>query len=288
MPQRNTYRVVFTPLAAILFLFAIPVSALEPVTALDDGFALPSAGTMTEAALSWPGSEAFAAGSFALLAWTAPFGVRDLAVTTAAAGSRIGNAGVFLSYSGTGFDLYSDDTEKIGVSWALSRRLAAGARLTRTALRIEGYGNAAAWSADAGVVFRPSDAVALAVSVEDLAGAELGSSREPVDGRSRVGASWRIPGSFTLLASVTKVRRFDPSLSAGVLAEITPSFTAGVLGAGEPDRIEFLAALDLQRLRFSYRGSFHRDLGFTHGFSLGWGGTAAYREERPPAAPASP
>ncbi len=270
MPQPNTHRTISISLAAVLMLSAAPALALEPVTALDDGFVLPSPATMAEASLSWPGSEALAGGSFAVLGWTAPFGVRDLAVTTAAAGTRIGKAGVFISYSGTGFDLYSDDTEKIGASWAFSGKIAAGARLTRTAMRIGGYGDADAWSADAGIVIRPVETLSLALAVEDMAGAELGESREPVDGRTRAGASWRMTEEVTLLASVTKVRRFDPSLSAGVLAEIIPSFLVGALGAGESDRIEFLAAFDLRSLRFSYRGSFHRDLGFTHGFSLGW------------------
>ncbi len=260
--------------SAFLFLFlalAPAASALEPVTALDDGFALPSAATMPEAALSYPGSEAFIRGPFAALAWSAPYGVGDLAVTTVAAGARTGNAGVFLAYSGTGFDLYSDDQERIGVSLPVGNRLAAGARITRNALHIKGFGADAVWSADLGAVFHPVEDVFLAASVEDLAGARLGESEEPLDGRSRLAASWRIPGAATLLASVTKVRRFDPSLSAGVLMELSPSLLAGVLGASEPDRIEFLAAITVKGIRSSYRGSFHRDLGFTHGFSLGWG-----------------
>ncbi|MHB9027965.1 MAG: hypothetical protein ACYC9O_04300, partial [Candidatus Latescibacterota bacterium] len=114
MPKRNTCRGFFIPPASILFLaFAIPSSALEPISALDDGFAMPSHFTMPEAAFAWPGSEALAGGPFALLAWFAPFGVQDLAVTTAVAGGRFGRTGVFLSWSGTDFDLYGDDQEKV-------------------------------------------------------------------------------------------------------------------------------------------------------------------------------
>ncbi|MHB9027878.1 MAG: hypothetical protein ACYC9O_03845, partial [Candidatus Latescibacterota bacterium] len=165
-----------------------------------------------------------------------------------------------------------DDQEKVGVSYAVTRSLAVGARATRNALRIQGFGSASAWSGDAGLVYRPRETLTLAASVEDLAGAELGDSREPLDGRSRVGVSWRIPGAATLLASLAKTPRLDPSALAGVLAEITPALLAGILGANEPDRVEFITALNIKSLRFSYRGSFHRDLGFTHGFSLGWNG----------------
>jgi hypothetical protein len=270
MQKRSTFRRFFIPLAAFLFPFFSSSYALEPISALDDGFAMPSFFTLAEAAYAWPGSEALSGGPFALLAWSAPFGVQDLAVTTAAAGGRFGRTGIFLSWSGTDFDLYGDDQEKIGISYLFAPKLAAGVRATRNALRIAGFGSASTWSGDAGLVYRPGEALTLAASVEDLAGAELGDSREPLDGRARVGLSWRIPGTATLLASMTKVRRFDPSFSAGILAEVAPAFLAGVLGANEPDRVEFLGALKVRSLRFSYRGSFHRDLGFTHGFSLGW------------------
>lgn len=255
----------------IMVAFAVASFALEPVTALDDGFAIPSAATMTEAALAYPGSETFIRGPFATLAWSTPYGIQDLAVTTVAAGTHAGKTGIFIAYSGTGFDLYNDDQERFGISRSLGNHLSAGARITRNALRIKGFGGDAAWSADLGAVFHPSENIFLAASFEDMANAQLGESKEPLDGRSRLAASWRISGAATLLASVTKVRRFNPSLSGGVLMELSPSLIAGVMGANEPDRVEFLAAFSTIGLRFSYRGSFHRDLGFTHGFSLGWG-----------------
>lgn len=256
--------------AAVLLTLLLPgiSSALEPVTALDDGFAIPSPPAMSEAAASWPGSELFAGGPFAVVAWNAPYGMTDLAVSTAVAGTRIGRAGISASWSGTDFDLYGDDHETFGFSYLFGGRLAIGARIARSALRIEGFGTASATGVDAGFVFRPTERLVLAAAMEDLTGAELGESREPLDGNTRAGVTWTVPGSCILLASVSKTRRFDASFSGGVLMETAPSLTVGVLGANEPDRVEFLAALGGKGLRFSYRGSFHRDLGFTHGFSV--------------------
>jgi len=54
--------------------------------------------------------------------------------------------------------------------------------------------------------------------------------------------------------------------------------SAVLLGAAAgtgPERIEYLAAVTVRGTRFSYRGTFHRELGFSHGFSLGWGGAAS-------------
>ena len=52
-----------------LFIFtAGNAYSLEPVTALDDGFAVPSRITMTEASLHYPGIESFMTGGYAVLA----------------------------------------------------------------------------------------------------------------------------------------------------------------------------------------------------------------------------
>ncbi len=271
LKQKKYLRFSFS-LIAIFFSFPLSSSALEPISALDDGFAAPSQSTMPEAAFTWPGSEAFTEELFALLAWTAPFGIQDLAVTTAAVGGRFGRVGTFLSWSGTEFDLYGDDQEKFGASYLVTSSFSMGARVTRHALHISGFGNASVWSVDMGLVYHPVESLTLAAAVEDLSGATLGESREALDGHTRVGISWHIPKAVTFLATVSKVQRFDPSVSAGALIEITPALFAGVMGANEPDRIEFLAAVNVSNLCFSYRGAYHRELSFTHGFSLRWKG----------------
>lgn len=254
----------------IIFLLTGKVSALEPVSALDDGFAVPYEEGMIAASVSYPGAESYLNGGFALAAWSVPYGLEDMAVTTCHAGFNFGKIGLFISYSGSGFDLYGEEQEKLGVSFAPFKYLSTGLRITRNDMRIKKFGNAAAWSADAGVVFHPFKSVHIAAAIEDLAGAELGKSREPLDGRSRLAASWGTGGNVTLLASITKVRRFDPSLSAGFTAEIMRVLTMGVMGANEPDRFEFLCSIKPKRIVFSYRGSYHRELGMSHGFSVSW------------------
>ncbi len=242
--------------------------ALEPVTALDDGFTIPSKSGMEEASLHYPGAESCIKGIFATAAWNRPFGIDDLSVTTFHAGTGFGKTGISVSYSGSGFDLYGDEQEKLGISYALFDGISCGFRVTRSALRIRGFGDASAWSADMGVIIRLVESVYIAGAFEDLAGAELGVSREPLDGRTRFSTAWAVPGDITLLASLTKVRRFDPSCTGGFTAEIFPSLTVGAAGATEPDRMEFLAAFHIRGMVFSYRGMYHRDLGMSHGFSL--------------------
>ena len=259
------------PVFVLLSLFlGSSISAFEPVTALDDGFAVPSQTGMVEAVLSYPGAESFAEGVFALGAWSVPYGIEDLAVTTCHAGMNCGKAGFSISYSGSGFELYGDEVEKLGVSYALFRNASAGVRITRSAMHISGFGNAAAWSCDAGVILRPFDSVYIAGVVEDITQAELGESSEPLDGRSRFMASWSTTGGVTFISTITKVRRFNPSISAGLTVRALDVLTLGILGANEPDRFEFLCEVTAKGMRFSYRGSYHRDLDLSHGFSLSW------------------
>jgi len=257
---------------ACLVLAASSARAFEPVTALDDAFAIPSSLTILESVHNHPGSEPFLKGTTALIARSVPFGVDELAVVTGTAARRFGRFGASVSFSGTGFDLYGDDAEKGGISMLVGRGFSTGVRLTRYDMRIKGFGNASAWSADAGVVWHPGEKVWLAASVEDIAGARLGESREPIDGRVRASASWTVAPGAVLFIETVRVRRFDPSTSAGFMVEPTPYFLVGAAGGSEPDRIDFLGAVAVRGARFSYRGSFHRELGFSHGFSMGWGG----------------
>ncbi len=255
----------------IVFLKACIAFTLEPVTPLDDGFAVPSKRGMIESSMLYPGSESFLSGGFAVLAWRIPFGVEDLAVTSLHAGMNFGRTGVSCSFNTSGFDLYGEEQEKLGVSFSPFNAFSAGIRITRNAMRIKGFGHADALSADVGMVLQPFEAVYLAASFEDIANAELGESREPLDGLTRFSASWDASKSITLLSSVTKVRRFDPSFSGGFTAEILEALLFGVVVGSEPDRFEFLGTVTVSGIHFSYRGAHHSDLGMTHGFSMSWG-----------------
>ena len=256
---------------AVVFLAATHACALEPVTALEDGFAVPFAGGTIESVLFYPGAESFTVNSFACLAWCLPYGMENLGVSTVHCGMNFGKMGVSCAFTASGFELYGEDMEKLGVSYAPLKHFAVGARITRNAMRIKGFGQADAVSADVGAIVRPVEKVFLAVSCEDVLGVELGESREPLDGAVRCAATWKLSDRFTFLSSLRKVRRFEPSFSTGFTAAIGDVLTAGVLGGNEPDRFEFLISALVARIRCSYRGSYHQDLGMTHGFSLTWG-----------------
>jgi hypothetical protein len=270
--QRGGMRVTLFFALALALALTGKIMALEPISALDDGFSAPSGSSMEEASFLFPGSESFVLEPYALIGYTVPFGMEELAATTFSAGMRAGTTGLSLSWNGSGGELYRDEQEKIGISRPLVRNLHAGVRLVRTAMHIRGFGDASTWSGDAGMVFRPVEAVCLAVSRENIAGACLGESKEPLAGRSRAAMSWSLPGSFSLLASWTKIRGYDPSWSAGCTIGISDALYAGAAAASEPARIEFMSAVVLKRMKFIYRGSYHSDLGFSHGFTVGWYG----------------
>lgn len=257
-----------------LMLCAVPtLHAFEPVTALDDGFASPGASSSIESAMTFPGVEPFIGRPYAALAWQEPFGMRELAITTTHAGIGFGRFGVSAAFSGSGFDLYGDEIIKAGLAYAPVEHLGIGFRISRTAVRISGFGNASAVSIDAGVVYRPFETVWFALAAENLSGAELGESHEPLDGALRCTASWSAIDRVNLITGVCDTPRFDPSFHGGFTVAVAPQLTVGALGDNEPDRIEMLAAITLGGLRFAWRGSYHRDLGMSHGCSLIWGGT---------------
>ncbi|MFC1485461.1 hypothetical protein ACFL55_00345 [Candidatus Latescibacterota bacterium] len=250
---------------------ALSAYGWEPVSALDDGFAVPAPGFLAESAAAYPGAESLIGRPYAVLAWQVPFEVEELAVTTVHAGAMWGRAATSLTVVTSGFDLWGDEQGKLGISYLFLDGLSAGVRITRSAIRIDGFDNASGFSTDAGIVCRPGENVLFAVSVEDLAGATLGESQESLDGARRLSASWRLAESFTFVGGVRDVPRFEPSVTAGFTTTVAEPLTIGAIGGSEPARFEFLAALTFRTLRFAYRGSWHPDLGMSHGCSLVWG-----------------
>jgi len=264
--------------AAILFL-STGARALDPVCAVDDPFTMPGAGGTAETVFAWPGGEYVMRGAFAAAAWSVPFGISELAVGSATAGYRRGALALTAICNSTGFDLYGEDSEKIGMALMPSGTISVGLRLTRQAMRIEGFGQADAWSADAGAVVSLPGAVTLSAAVEDIAGAELGRSHEPVDGRLRAGAVWD-SGPVRVVAGVSMVRRFDTAFEGGFVADVYEALTIGAAGGSGPDRFTAICSLHVAGMSFSYRGGWHPELGMTHGFSI------AYAGDAPAAAPA--
>ena len=248
------------------------VHGWEPVTALDDGFAVPAPESLAESAAAFPGAESFISRPYAVLAWQVPFEIEELAITTLHAGAACGKAVVSLTVATSGFDLWGEEQGKLGVSYRFWDGFSAGVRISRTAIRIEGFGSAAGFSTDAGIVYRPGKDFFVAVSAENITGTTLGDSREPIDGARRLSASWRLADSFTLIGSVRDTERFERSVTAGFTTTVAGPLTIGAVGGTEPDRFEFLTALSLGTFRFTYRGGWHPELGMSHGCSLVWDG----------------
>jgi len=265
--------------ASVMLLTAVFIApshthALEPATALDDCFTAPSEERIVESMVLFPGAESFGRGVYTLCAMRVPFGIEELAVTTALAGVSGNRLGMSMSFSSVGFDLYGEEMGKLGLTYSPVRRVGAGIRLTRNSMRIKGYGDASTWSADAGIVLRPVESVFLAASVEDVTDARLGESEETLDGAARFAAAWMATTRMEFITAVNSVRRFDPSVSAGFTFRILDILTLGAAGGTGPDRFEFLVTVAKSGLRVSVRGSYHAELGMSHGFSLCWGGGA--------------
>ncbi len=243
-------------------------TCLEPASAFDDGFSVPTSTHLAESSFLYPGAESFSKGPFGMLGWSVPFGMDEMALTTFHGGYGFGKAAVSLSFTSRGFDLYGEETRKAGFSYAPHRAVSIGARITRHAMRIKGFGNASAFGADMGIVLRPWTTVVISASFEDIGGAELGDSREPIDGHYRLAGSWAATRRFTLLTTLNKTQGFDTSITGGFVATPANNLIIGVLGGTEPDRFEFLGGVSVSGFCFCYRGSHHRDLGMTHGWSI--------------------
>ena len=263
--------IVRVVLGLIMVVWYIPaVRALEPDSAFEDGFAFPGVAGCVAAVYAFPGAEVFAEAAGAALAWKRPFGVDDLAVTSAIVSYGHDRFGISASFSTVGFDLYGEEQVRAGVAYSPTAWCSAGVRLTRSAVRFSGYGDLSAWGVDAGAILTLHPKLTIALAQEALGNTQFGESSEPLDGRTRLSAALRTGDMWTLLAGATSARRHGVSPSAGAVVEAFSVLSLGVLGGTNPDRVEFLAGAPAGQVRFCYRGAWHPALGMTHGFSLAW------------------
>ncbi|WP_022835838.1 PorV/PorQ family protein [Salisaeta longa] len=153
-----------------------------------------------------------------------------------------------------------------GVSLGTSRTLFAGATARYYHTAIAGYGSAGALAFNAGLLFRPRPALAVAAHATNLHGAALGGHTLPQT--LALGAAYAATERVTVVADVFKQIRYPLAVRGGV--EVHPvdvlALRAGITTA--PTRFTSGVGLRLGRLAADLAVTQHLVLGWTPAASL--------------------
>jgi len=197
-----------------------------------------------------------------------PFGLEELSRTAIAGVAGWGRFGASLAALRAGSDLYRETTIAAACGYDAGGGMCWGAACTLNSLSIEGYGSAACWGCDAGMLWRIAPLVSLGASAANMNSPSPGRSGEGIARTVTAGLAVGGGSPFTVAFDMAVDPRFPLELRLGgecVLAGCL-AVRAGV--TSDPSALCAGVGLTVAPFEVDYAFSRHQELGFTHAFGL--------------------
>jgi hypothetical protein len=248
--------------SALLLIIVCPSQTFsyEHTSPFDSGLAVPGSGLPSSSA-HYPGSEVFGASFSGCMGWDRPMGMEDLEQTSFYLSSTFNNWGFYTSAGESGFDLWGADQEKFGLSYRVSE-LGAGARLSRTSMRIRGFGKDDCWSIDAGATFRVGKGMVVSFSGENITGEHFSPSGGELARILRGGISSRVSDEAVIVFYSEKSGGYSVSSGIGAIFRVADALNLGVMANNHPSRYEFIASVKTRSFVLEWKRIYHQEIEF--------------------------
>ncbi|MBI4418486.1 MAG: hypothetical protein HY563_06885 [Ignavibacteriales bacterium] len=168
-----------------------------------------------------------------------------------------------------GFDLYRETSFVAGVGIQLHESLAGGIALEAKDIVIKGYGSQVVPLVTVGVQAGVSDRILVGGRIENILGAVLGKGRERIPRSAAVGVSAALGGGFLFAAELENDTRDPAIMRWGCEIRPVDAVCLRAALATDPDRWAAGGTISIGYAEFSYGGTFHPILGWTHVLELG-------------------
>jgi len=198
-----------------------------------------------------------------------PFGLSELGRTACAVASGWGRLGASLAALRSGFSLYHETTVSAAFGCDIGRGVRCGAACTLNALAIEGYGSAACWGWDAGVLWSLAPGVDIGASASNINVPSPGRSGEGIARAATAGVAFSAGAPLALACDISVDPRFPVEVRMGGEYVIAGCFAIRAGVTSEPSALCAGFGLLVSPLEVEYAFSRHQELGFTHRFGLG-------------------
>jgi len=197
-----------------------------------------------------------------------PFGLAELSSAEIAFLQPFKPGSLVVTGSVFGSDLYRETTVSLSAGGTVCKRFEVGISLTLYGLSIRDYGSASTIGVTAGVHFRLSETLCLALSACNLNGPAIGAVREPLPQVMHAGLSYRPLPGFLIAMDVGKDLQFPTDLAIGL--EYAPIEALFLRGGTTLNPSTYSAGVGLRTavLRLDYALSAHPDIGLSQGFSI--------------------
>ncbi len=180
-------------------------------------------------------------------------------------------SGVFgFSANYYGFDLYNE--KKIGLAYSrlFTEKLAAGIQFDYLGTSISEYGNASAFTFEAGLMMKINEKISAGVHVFNPVRINVGFAEEKIPTSISLGLSY-MPGDKVLLAAETKKNIDDPAqLCLGVEYQVIDALHLRVGIETNPSVYSFGIGINIKQLKIDAGTSYHLVLGASPQLSISY------------------
>lgn len=181
--------------------------------------------------------------------------------------STSGNFG--LSTRHYGFSEYTETVVGLAYARKLGDRVNIGAQFNYYSVRISGYGNASAVTAELGTVFKITDKFFTGFHVFNPAGGKFGKNGdEKLASVYTAGFGYEASEKFFVGAEIVKEENQPVNVSAGVQYRPLPKLISRAGISASASVIYFGVGIPLNKLRLDATAAFHQQLGVSPGLLL--------------------
>lgn len=192
-----------------------------------------------------------------------PFGLKELANSSAAFCLPLSFGSVGAGFSTYGFDLFRESKFIIAFGKIVQEKLIAGLSCTFSHVSIKNYGTDLAVCISAGSIIVPDKSLRIGFNVHNISASTYGREAGQIPVILQAGVSY-LMNNIDLSASLDKETDYEAALRFGLEYSPLPffSFRAGMIT--NPEKFTAGAGINYSFLRFDYAVVTHNELGLTH------------------------
>ncbi len=198
----------------------------------------------------------------------AQFGLPELRTFACAAGLPLDFVALGVAVEQFGFELYKETNIRLGFARNIDWGVSAGVAINIRRFDIAGYGSTTNALIDVGLLAEAHPTLIFGFSMKNLAGAKMGTDSQRLPQTFFLGARYVPIKSFTVAIELEKESRHQPMLKVGLEQRVLGllSLRAGV--TDDPNSISAGFGAGASLFEFSYAGSSHPELGWSHQLEL--------------------
>lgn len=198
----------------------------------------------------------------------APFGLKELAIGSAAVVKKFNFGNVGFAFQTYGFELYRENKISIAYAKKFFNQLSFGLNTNIYSLSIQNYGNDISLGLDLGLLSPLSENLQMGIAVTNINRPTYGVTKERLSQTFSAGFSYKAFQNLILAFELEKEVRYPFNLKFGLNYSLIDFLSLQFGYNTEPSKFFGGMGIHFSKLGFNYSFFSHNVLGLTHNFGI--------------------